>query len=116
MADRSAVSDVLAYNLKLWAAGLAGVLFAPLSVIALVLDVLSGRARDPDGLARRVLQASARFEVVLDVHGSLTDIRGSLTDIRVAEPAPPAEEDGGDERAGRRSLPPRPRERSRERA
>ena len=71
----SAVSEVLAYNVRLWAAGLAAALFVPLSLVALVLDVVTGRTRSADALSRRVLRASARFEAALDLHGPLTDIR-----------------------------------------
>lgn len=70
----SAVSAVVAYNAKLWAAGLGAAVFVPLSAAALVLDVLAGTSADPDALSRRVLRASARFEAALDVHGDLTDI------------------------------------------
>ena len=88
---------MLAYNLKLWMAGLGGALFVPLSLAALVMDVLFRRTRDPDGLARRVLRASAEFEATIDIHGSLTDVR--VRDDRAADP--PAVRSGATERAGR---------------
>lgn len=69
------VSDVVSYNVKVWFAGLAATVFVPLSLAALLLDLVTGRGGDPDGLARRVLAASARFEAALDVHGDLTDVR-----------------------------------------
>lgn len=81
----SVVSEVLAYNVRLWAAGLAGAVFVPLSLAALVLDVVTGRTRSADALSRRVLRASARFEAALDVHGRLTEIR--VADDRPARSA-----------------------------
>ncbi len=71
----SAVTDVVVYNLKVWVAGLAAAVFVPLSIVALVVDVLFGSASSPDKLSRRVLRASARFEAALDIHGDLTDVR-----------------------------------------
>lgn len=75
VSETSLVRDVVTYNVKVWLAGLAGALFVPLSLIALVLDVVSLRTGEPDALARRVLEASARFEAAVDVHGDLTEVR-----------------------------------------
>ena len=100
MAERSVVSEVLAYNAKLWAAGLGGALFVPLSLAALVLDVVSRRTRSADALSRRVLRASARFEAALDLHGPLADVR--LT----APPRPDGE--GGAGQGVGRALPSSP--------
>lgn len=72
MSRPSLVSAVLAYNLKVWIAGLAAALFVPLSLVALAVDLL---LRPADALSARVLAASARMEAVLDVHGALTDVR-----------------------------------------
>ena len=72
MSRSSLASAVVAYNAKVWAAGLAAALFVPLSLAALVVD-LALDSEDP--LAGRVLAASARVEAWLDVHGDLTDIR-----------------------------------------
>ena len=103
MAARSAVSEVLAYNVKLWAAGLGAALFVPLSLVALVLDVVSLRTQSPDALSRRVLRASARFEAALDLHGPLTDVR--LT----TPPEDPSPGDGGGAGQGvGRALPSSP--------
>ena len=74
-ARASLVSDVVTYNLKVWLAGLGAALLVPLSLGALVVDLLTGRADDPDAYARRVLRASARLEAALDVHDDLTDVR-----------------------------------------
>lgn len=75
-ADRAAlVSDVVLYNLKVWLAGLAVTVFVPLSLAALVLDVVRGATEPPESLSRRVLALSARFEAWVDVHGDLTDVR-----------------------------------------
>ena len=69
------VSDVVSYNLKLWLAGLAAAVFVPLSVVAVVLDLLLRRGDGPEALSRTVLRASARFEAAIDIHGPLTDVR-----------------------------------------
>lgn len=69
------VSDVVLYNVKVWFAGLAATVFVPLSLAALVLDLVTGRSGHPASLARRLLAASARFEAALDIHGDLTDVR-----------------------------------------
>lgn len=69
------VADVVTYNLKVWAAGMAAAVFVPLSLAALALDLVTGRGGGPGSLARRVLAASARFEAALDLHGDLTDVR-----------------------------------------
>ncbi|MEM1116098.1 MAG: hypothetical protein AAF845_17490 [Bacteroidota bacterium] len=76
------VSDVVTYNLKIWIAGFAAALFVPLSIAAVVLDLVL-RTDDEASYARRVLQASARFEAAIDIHGPLTD-------VRVTEEAAPA--------------------------
>lgn len=74
MSARTAlVSTVVAYNLRLWMAGLAAAVLVPLSLAALVVDLLANRP--DDGLSRKVLAASARLEALLDVHGDLTDVR-----------------------------------------
>jgi len=74
MSDRSAlISAVVTYNLRLWLAGLSAAVLVPLSGVALILDLLTGQTED--GLARKVLAASARMEAVIDVHGDLTDVR-----------------------------------------
>ena len=65
---------ILAYNIKLWVASLAGALFIPLSLAALAVDILT-RNTLATGLSGRVLRASAEFEAAIDVHGNLTDIR-----------------------------------------
>ncbi|PAP79146.1 hypothetical protein B1759_12385 [Rubrivirga sp. SAORIC476] len=76
MSARSAlISDVVTYNARVWLAGLAATLLVPLSFAALAVDLLTGTADDPDGLARRVLRMSATLEAKLDVHGDLTDVR-----------------------------------------
>ena len=75
MPRSSTVSDVLTYNLKVWVAGLGATVFVPLSLVALVLDVLFTHRDDPNRLSLRVLRASARFEAALDIHGRLTDVR-----------------------------------------
>ena len=75
----SAITDVVVYNLKVWVAGMAAAVFVPLSLVALVVDVLLGSSNTPDRLSRRVLRASARFEAALDVHGDLTDVRVTET-------------------------------------
>lgn len=72
MSRSTLVSTVLAYNAKVWIAGLAAAVFVPLSLAALVVDVLF---RTDDSLAMRVLAASARLEATLDIHGNLTDVR-----------------------------------------
>ena len=105
MSRPSAVSEVLAYNVRLWIAGLAAAAFVPLSLAALVLDVLAGWTRSDDALSRRVLRASARFEASVDVHGPLTDIRVTTP------PEPAAEAGGGGAAEGQgvgRALPSRP--------
>lgn len=79
MSRPSLVSDVVTYNLKIWIAGLAAAVFVPLSLVALVVDVLLVRSDGPDQLSRRVLRASARFEAALDIHGDLTDVRVTET-------------------------------------
>ena len=71
----SAVTDVLAYNVKVWIAGFAATVFVPLSIVALVLDLLFRQTSSPDSLARGVLRISARFEAFIDIHGDLTDVR-----------------------------------------
>lgn len=71
----SAVADVVLYNAKLWLVGLAATVFVPLSIAAVVADLLLRHADGPDLLSRRVLRASARFEALIDVHGALTDVR-----------------------------------------
>jgi hypothetical protein len=71
----SLLADVITYNLKVWAAGLAAAVFVPLSLAGLVVDLVFGTTDAPESLARRVLAASARFEAALDVHGDLTDVR-----------------------------------------
>ena len=101
MAARSAVSEVLAYNVKLWAAGLGAALFVPLSLVALVLDVVTRRTRSPDALSRRVLRASARFEATLDLHGPLTD-------VRLTTPPEDAHSEGGAGQGVGRALPSSP--------
>jgi len=76
MSTRSALlSDVVTYNLKVWLAGLAAAALVPLSIGALVLDFVTGRADEPDAFARRVLRLSAHIEAAIDVHGDLTDVR-----------------------------------------
>ena len=75
MSRSSLAADVVTYNLKVWAAGLAAAVFVPLSLVALLADLVTGRSGSPASLARRVLAASARFEAALDVHGDLTDVR-----------------------------------------
>lgn len=70
----SPISAVVTYNLKLWLASLGAALFIPLSITALVVDVLTRRSL-ADGLSGRVLRASAEMEAAIDVHGNLTDIR-----------------------------------------
>ncbi|MEM1057100.1 MAG: hypothetical protein AAGI52_16380 [Bacteroidota bacterium] len=64
------VHDALLYVGKVWLAGLAAAVLIPMVLVAALLDVLG---RD-DRLVRRVLLASARLEVALDVHGPLTRI------------------------------------------
>ncbi len=76
MSRSDLVSAVVTYNLKVWLAGLSAALFVPLSLVALVLDLV---VRPEDSLAQRVLVASARLEASLDVHGDLTDIRVAET-------------------------------------
>ena len=71
----SAVADVLAYNVKVWIAGFAATVFVPLSIVALVLDLVFRQTSSPDSLARGVLRISARFEAFIDIHGDLTDVR-----------------------------------------
>ncbi|WP_420454435.1 hypothetical protein [Rubrivirga sp.] len=78
-ASRSLVSEVVTYNVRVWLAGLAAAVLVPLSLVALVVDLVTGGKDDPDALARRVLQASARLEASLDVHGALTDVRVAET-------------------------------------
>ncbi|MEO0558249.1 MAG: hypothetical protein AAF170_08710 [Bacteroidota bacterium] len=70
----SPIAPVLTYNLKLWLASLTAALFIPLSVVALVLDLVTRRSLS-DGLSGRVLRASAQMEAAIDVHGDLTDIQ-----------------------------------------
>ncbi len=70
----SPITAVLTYNLKLWLAGFGAALFVPLSLAALVVDLLAGRDL-AEGLSGRVLRASAEMEAAIDVHGDLTDIR-----------------------------------------
>lgn len=101
MSRPSAVSEVFAYNVRLWIAGLAAAVFVPLSLAALVLDVVTGRARAADALSRRVLRASARFEASVDVHGPLTD-------IRVTTPPEASDEGGAAGQGVGRALPSRP--------
>lgn len=68
----SRVSPVLSYVVKVWIGGLAAAVFVPLSLAALAVDVV---VPSDDPLSGRVLDASARFEASLDVHGARTDIR-----------------------------------------
>jgi hypothetical protein len=75
VSESSLVSDVVTYNAKVWLAGIAATLFVPLSLVALALDVIARRTGEPDAFARRVLEASARFEEAIDIHGDLTDVR-----------------------------------------
>ncbi len=75
----SAVTEVIVYNAKVWIAGFAATVFVPLSLAALVIDVLFGSATEPDRLSRRVLRMSARFEALIDIHGDLTDVRVTET-------------------------------------
>lgn len=70
----SPIAPVVTYNLKLWLASLTAALFIPLSIAALVVDVLTRRSLS-EGLSGRVLRASAQMEAAIDVHGDLTDIR-----------------------------------------
>jgi len=70
----SPATAVLTYNLKLWMAGFTATLFIPLSLAALVVDLLT-RSTLSQGLSGRVLRASAELEAAIDVHGDLTDIR-----------------------------------------
>lgn len=73
--DRTAlVSRVVTYNLKVWIAGLAAAVFVPLSLVALVLDLVLG-FKTSESLSRRVLAVSARFEAWIDIHDDLTDVR-----------------------------------------
>ena len=69
------VSTVVTYNLRLWLAGLAAAVLVPLSLVALVFDLATGRSEDPDALSRQVLRVSAQLEAAIDVHGDLTDVR-----------------------------------------
>lgn len=72
MSRSSLVSAVVTYNAKVWLGGLAAALFVPLSIVALILDLVV----TPDiPLSSRVLAASARLEAHLDIHGDLTDVR-----------------------------------------
>ena len=82
MPGPSLVSLVVTYNLRVWLASLAAAALVPLSIVALALDLLTGRADDPDAFARRVLRLSARLEAGIDVHGDLTDVR--VTDVSPA--------------------------------
>ncbi|GAB5534523.1 MAG: hypothetical protein Rubg2KO_07720 [Rubricoccaceae bacterium] len=70
----SPATAVLTYNLKLWLAGFAATLFIPLSLAAMIVDLLT-RSPYAEGLSGRVLRASAELEAAIDVHGDLTDIR-----------------------------------------
>ena len=83
MSRSNLVSAVVTYNAKVWLAGLTAALFVPLSLAALVIDLV---LRTEDSLAERVLAASARLEAALDIHGDLTDIR--TTDAARAAYAP----------------------------
>ena len=82
------VSSVFFYVVKVWLAGVAAAVFVPLSVAALVVDLL---VRPAEPLSDRVLAASARLEAAVDVHGHRTDIRvvadGPAGDGLVAERA-----------------------------
>lgn len=78
----SPATAVVTYNLKLWLASLGAALFIPLSLAALVVDLVMRRSLS-DGLSGRVLRASAEMEAAIDVHGDLTN-------IRVRETAPTA--------------------------
>ena len=53
-------------------ARLTATLFVPLSLGALVIDLV---LRPESPLSQRVLVASDRLEAALDLHGGLTDIR-----------------------------------------
>ncbi len=75
----SLVSEVATYNLRVWLAGLAAAVLVPLSLAALVVDLVTGGKDNPDALARRVLRLSAELEASIDVHGDLTDIRVTET-------------------------------------
>ena len=83
------VSTVVTYNLRLWLASLAAAALVPLSFAALAVDLATGRADDPDALARQLLRVSARLEAAIDVHGDLTDVRVTESGARrdVGEPA-----------------------------
>lgn len=70
----SPIVPVVTYNLKLWLASLSAAVFIPLSIAALVIDLLLRRSITT-GLSGRVLRASAEMEAAIDVHGDLTDIR-----------------------------------------
>ncbi len=80
MSRSALVSAVCAYNAKVWIAGLAAAVFVPLSIAALVLDLVFGADH---ALSTRVLVASAQLEARLDVHGDLTDVR--VVDARVVD-------------------------------
>lgn len=76
MSARSAlVSRVVAYNLKVWVAGLAATAFVPLSLVALGIDLVLGSTGPSDSLSRRVLAVSARFEAWVNIHDDLTDVQ-----------------------------------------
>lgn len=71
--SRSALaSSVLSYAVKVWIGGLIAAVFVPLSLAALAVDVI---LMSEDPLSERVLDASARVEAALDIHGDRTDIR-----------------------------------------
>ena len=71
MSRSSLVSAVVSYSVRVWMAGLAVALFVPMSWAALAVDVALGL---DDPLSARVLDASARLEAALDVHGGRTRI------------------------------------------
>lgn len=74
-----AVRDYLFFLLKLTIDGLKDFVLVPLATIAIIADLLIGGDRRPR-LFYRVVQASERFELWLNLNGALDELETSDTD------------------------------------
>ena len=74
-----AVRDYLIFLLKLTIDGLKDFVLVPLATIAIIADLLIGGDRRPR-LFYRVVRASERFEIWLNLNGALDELERSETD------------------------------------
>jgi len=74
-----AVRDYLIFLLKLTIDGLKDFVLVPFATIAIIADLLIGGDRRPR-LFYRVVRASERFEIWLNLNGALDELERSETD------------------------------------